>query len=126
MASPHLKESHVSRHPGSGGGSPGVCQARLTGNRAHKSIHIDAATLQQYAGRYRLVPGTAFHTRWNMARIKAQLTGQTAYPVFASATDEFYYTVADAQLSFERGADGKVDALVLHQDGADRTAKRLP
>jgi hypothetical protein len=65
-------------------------------------------------------------SRWNTARIKAQLTGQTAYPVFASATDEFYYTVADAQLSFERGADGKVDALILHQGGADRTAKRLP
>jgi hypothetical protein len=34
--------------------------------------------------------------------------------------------VVDAQLSFKRDKQGKIDALVLHQNGADQRAKRLP
>jgi CubicO group peptidase (beta-lactamase class C family) len=92
----------------------------------HKTVHLDAATLKQYAGRYQLAPAAVFDITLDHGQLKAQLTGQPAFPVYPSAKDEFYYTVVDAQLSFERGADGKVDALVLHQNGADRTAERLP
>jgi CubicO group peptidase (beta-lactamase class C family) len=92
----------------------------------HKTVHLDTATLKQYVGRYQLAPGAVFDITLDHGQLKAQLTGQPAIPVYPSAKDEFYYTVVDAQLSFRRGADGEVDALVLHQNGADRTAKRLP
>ena len=92
----------------------------------HKTVHLDTATLKQYVGRYQLAPGAVFDITLDHGQLKAQLTGQPAFPVYPSAKDEFYYTVVDAQLSFERGADGKIDALILHQNGANRTAKRLP
>lgn len=92
----------------------------------HKVVHLDAITLQQYVGRYQLVPGAVFDITLSGDQLKAQLTGQPALPVYPSAKDEFYYTVVDAQLSFKRDADGKVDALVLHQNGADSSAKRIP
>jgi hypothetical protein len=92
----------------------------------HHAIHLDAATLKQYVGRYQLAPGAVFDITLHDDQLSAQLTGQPAVPVYPSAKDEFYYTVVDAQLSFKRGTDGKVDALVLHQNGADQRAKRLP
>jgi CubicO group peptidase (beta-lactamase class C family) len=92
----------------------------------HKTVRLDTATLKQYVGRYQLAPGAVFDITLDHGQLKAQLTGQPAAPVYPSAKDEFYYTVVDARLSFKRGADGKVDALVLHQNGTDRAAKRIP
>lgn len=88
-------------------------------------IKLDKATLSQYVGRYQLAPGAVFDISLEGSQLMARLTGQPAFPVYASARDEFHYTVVDAQLSFKRGADGKVDALVLHQNGADRRAPKL-
>jgi D-alanyl-D-alanine-carboxypeptidase/D-alanyl-D-alanine-endopeptidase len=57
--------------------------------------------------------------------LEAQLTGQDAFPIFASAKDKFFYKVVDAQLDFERDADEKVVAAVLHQTGHDMRAPRI-
>jgi len=46
--------------------------------------------------------------------------------VYAKAKDHFFYTVVDAQLDFERDASGKIDALVLHQNGHAQRAPREP
>jgi len=92
----------------------------------HKVMHLDAAMLQQYVGRYGLAPGMVFDITLLGDQLSAQLTGQPAFSVYPGAKDEFYYTVVDAQLSFERDKRGKIDALVLHQNGANRTAKLLP
>jgi hypothetical protein len=54
----------------------------------------------------------------------ARLTGQPFFPVFASAKDEFFYKVVDAQLSFHRDASGKIEGLTLHQNGRDIPATR--
>jgi len=90
----------------------------------HHAVHLDATTLRQFVGRYQLAPGMAFEITLENGQLKAQLTGQPAFPIYPSARDEFYYTVVDAQLSFQRGARGKVDAVVLHQNGTDRRAPR--
>ena len=92
----------------------------------HKTVHLDPATLKQYVGRYQLAPGAVFDITLRNDQLSAQLTGQPAVPIYASAKDEFYYTVVDAQLSFKRNKQGKVDALILHQNGADQTAQRIP
>ena len=36
----------------------------------------------------------------------------------------FFYKIIDARVSFERDAGGKVNALVLHQNGLDQRAKK--
>lgn len=100
--------------------------AAIETTSGHQRVELDAATLQQYVGHYQLAPGVVFDITLENGQLKAQLTGQPALPVYPSAKDEFYYTVVDAQLSFKRGTDGKVDALVLHQNGAAQRAARLP
>jgi CubicO group peptidase (beta-lactamase class C family) len=56
--------------------------------------------------------------------LTGQATGQSAFRMWASAPDEFFLKVADAQVTFTRGADGKVNGLVLHQNGRDMRAER--
>lgn len=92
----------------------------------HPTIHVAVTTLRQYVGRYQLAPSMVFEITLENGQLNALLTGQPAFPVYPSAKDEFYYTVVDAQLGFQRDAGGQVDAVVLHQNGTDRRAPRMP
>jgi len=58
-------------------------------------------------------------------QLYAQLSGQPAFVVRASAKDRFFYTVVDAQLAFERDLRGVVVAVTLHQNGIDQRAPRI-
>lgn len=106
--------------------APRLDAAAIEKASGHRNFHLDAAILKQYVGHYQLAPGVVFDITLENGQLKVQLTGQPAFPVYPSARDEFYYTVVDARLSFTRNADGKVDAVILHQNGADKRAPRLP
>lgn len=100
--------------------------ARTGDAHASKSVRLDPALLREYVGRYTLAPGAQFAVTVKDDQLYAQLTGQAAFPVYAKSKDHFFYTVVDAQLDFERDANGKVNALVLHQNGHERRAPREP
>lgn len=84
----------------------------------------DAKALADYVGSYQLAPGAEFKVSINADTLFAQLTGQQALPVFAVAADRFDYDAVVASLAFERDAQGKVVALVLHQNGAEQRAPK--
>ena len=88
-----------------------------------QEIAFDAATSGNYVGKYRFDFGI-LDVALRGDHLEAQLTGQSAFPVFASSKDKFFYRVVDAQLAFERDGDGKVVAVVLHQNGRDMRAPR--
>ena len=90
-----------------------------------KEIALDAAALGDYVGKYRFDFGAVFDVALKSDHLEAQLTGQAAFPIFASASDKFFYKVVEAQLDFERDAGGKVVAVVLHQNGRDMRAPRM-
>ena len=83
-----------------------------------------AAELERYVGQYSLAPGFLLVITAENGQLYAQATAQPRFPVFSSARDEFFYKVVDAQLSFERAADGSVSSVVLHQNGRDVKAAR--
>jgi D-alanyl-D-alanine-carboxypeptidase/D-alanyl-D-alanine-endopeptidase len=90
---------------------------------APKEIDVDPAALGDYVGQYRFSFGV-LDVALKRDHLEAQLTGQPAFPIFASAKDKFFYKVVDAQLDFERDAGGRVLAVVLHQNGRDMRAPR--
>ena len=59
------------------------------------------------------------------ARLLAQLTGQAAFEIFPESPTDFFWRVVDAQVTFERGPDGRGTALTLHQIGRDQKAVRI-
>jgi len=89
------------------------------------AITLDAATLGNYIGHYQLAPHAVIDVTLKDGQPFVQLTGQAAFPIFASARDKFFLRVVDAQIDFERDAGGKVVKLVLHQNGMDQQAPRV-
>ena len=90
------------------------------------AIAMPAESLQAYVGTYQLAPTFAIAIRRDSTGLVAQATGQGAFPLFASARDEFFFRVVDAQISFTRDSTGKVTSLILHQGGRDLPAPRAP
>jgi D-alanyl-D-alanine-carboxypeptidase/D-alanyl-D-alanine-endopeptidase len=85
-------------------------------------VALPAAVLDQYVGVYTLDKSVRLTLLRQGDGVVARLTGQPFIPIFASAKDEFFYKVVDAQLSFHRDADGKIIGLTLHQNGHDLQA----
>ncbi|HEX5314687.1 MAG TPA: serine hydrolase [Gammaproteobacteria bacterium] len=88
-------------------------------------VALPAATLRQYVGQYQLAPGAVFDVTLAGDQLSVRLSGQPAFPVYASAKDRFFYTVVDARIEFVRDDEGNVVALVLHQNGQARRAPRV-
>ena len=105
--------------------APKLDTASIERAAGHHAIHLDAATLEQYVGRYQLAPNAVLTITFDKGQLMAQLTGQPSFPIYPSATDEFFLTVVDAQLSFKRDPQSKINALVLHQNGTNQLAKRI-
>ncbi|WP_307282315.1 serine hydrolase [Labrys wisconsinensis] len=91
--------------------------------RATEGSAVDAGALGDYVGQYRFDFGI-LDIALDRDHLEAQLTGQPPFPIFASARDKFFYKVVDARLDFERDAEGKISAVVLHQNGRDLRAPR--
>jgi CubicO group peptidase (beta-lactamase class C family) len=94
--------------------------------KARVAIAVPAESLEAYVGSYRLAPTFVIAVRRDSTGLVAQATGQSAFPIFASARDEFFFRVVDAQISFVRDSTGQVTRLVLHQGGRDVPAPRTP
>ena len=89
------------------------------------TIKLAPAKLDAYAGKYELQPGVLFSIKRSGDRLLAQLTGQTFLEIFPTSETEFFYKAVDAQLTFEKDAQGEFTDLILHQNGIDQTAHRV-
>ncbi len=85
---------------------------------------LPTALLDEYVGVYSIDKSARFTLVRKGDGLVARLTGQTFVPLFASARDELFYEVVDAQISIRRNAAGQVDGLTLHQNGRDLPARR--
>jgi CubicO group peptidase (beta-lactamase class C family) len=91
-----------------------------------KQADLPIEILREYVGKYALAPSFVISINEEGGALFAQATGQLKCPIYASAKDEFFYTVVRAAISFQRDASGKVTGLMLHQAGRDLTAPRTP
>ncbi len=58
-------------------------------------------------------------------KLMAQITGQAYNEIFPESETNFFYKRVNAQITFNMDASGKVQSLVLHQNGLDQTAKKI-
>jgi CubicO group peptidase (beta-lactamase class C family) len=89
------------------------------------ALPTDAEARKQYVGAYELRPNFIITVFEDGERLMSQATGQGAFEIFREAPDRFFLRVVEAQLVFNRGADGKVESLTLHQNGREIPGKRL-
>jgi len=89
----------------------------------HKAIPVDAATLKDYIGIYKLAENFLITITRKDNQLITEATGQGPLPVYPSARDEFFAKVDGISLTFKRDAQGKVSGFVLHQGGDTPAAK---
>ncbi len=87
-------------------------------------VAVSEKVLDEYVGEYELAPSVVFTIARRAEKLFAQLTGQQNIRVYASSEKDFYYKVVNARLTFNRGADGKIESLTLHQNG-DQIARKI-
>jgi hypothetical protein len=86
---------------------------------------VDAKRLDDFVGHYELSPTAILSITRDGDQLFAQMTGQPRVANYPKGDREFFSKVVDAQLSFQVDSEGKTIAVVLHQNGTDRTAKRI-
>ncbi len=73
--------------------------------------------LREYVGEYRLAPQFSIVVSIENGALFVEPTDQPRLPIFAESESEFFQRVVDAQITFQRDANGSVTGLVLHQAG---------
>jgi hypothetical protein len=89
-----------------------------------KVARLDTTTLERYVGIYRFAPSIVMTVTRERDRLFAMLTGQSPLRIYPASDTEFFLRAVDARITFEKAADGTIDRLVLHQNGAKMTAPR--
>ncbi len=92
--------------------------------KERQTVKVDPAIYDAYAGEYELAPDFSIVITRQGDQIFAQVTGQKKLEIYPESETRFFLKEVDAQLDFQRGTDGKVSGLVLHQGGRDMPGKR--
>ena len=87
-------------------------------------IEVPHDGLTAFVGDYVINAAAKFTIKLEDDGLHAMLTGQPYFPIFFKGDDVFFYKIVDAELHFERGEDGSVNALVLHQGGIVQRAEK--
>jgi hypothetical protein len=93
-------------------------------SKKREPVAVALDTLKSYEGTYAITPQFGLTVTVEDGKLMVQATEQQKFEVYAESPTEFYYTVVDAQLSFEPGTDGKAKRVTLHQNGQDMKAER--
>ena len=80
-------------------------------------ITVDPDSLREYEGTYALSPSFVLKFWVEGDQLMTQASNQSAFPVFAQGSDEFFLKVVDAKLFFVRDATGEIISVTLQQDG---------
>jgi len=89
-------------------------------------VAVDPAILAAYEGTYVMRPGFALAIRADSKRLFVRGTDQPEFELFAESNDRFFMRFVDAQGTFLRDGDGKVDRLLWHQSGRYQYCPRAP
>jgi CubicO group peptidase (beta-lactamase class C family) len=90
-----------------------------------QAAQVDPALYDNYVGVYELSPGFLLTVTREGAHLMTQATRQPKVEVFPESETKFFLKVADAQIEFQRGPDGKATGLTLYQGGQVIPAKKV-
>jgi hypothetical protein len=89
------------------------------------AIELPTETLARYPGTYQLAPQFSIEVALKDGALWATPTDQQAFRLWPESETDFFLKEVDAQVTFTRDAQGAVTGLVLHQNGANQSAKKI-
>jgi len=90
-----------------------------------KDINVSVEVLETYVGKYQLAPTFIITITRKESKLFLQATGQPQFEVFPSSQNEFYLKVVEASITFNKGDDGDIESLILHQGGQKVSGKKI-
>ncbi|MGI9434989.1 MAG: serine hydrolase, partial [Geminicoccaceae bacterium] len=93
--------------------------------KERKVAAIDPDLYDGYIGRYQLETNFFLTITREGDRLFAQATGQQKAEIFPEGERDFFYTVVDAQVTFEVDDKGRAIQLALHQNGRVTLGPRI-
>ena len=103
---------------------PAIPLKNLAAMRA-TSVSVDAKTMAQYVGTYRLQPNFDVTIRLRDGTLFAQATGQGEFELFGKSETTFFARVTPMEIVFEDLKDGKAMRFQITQGGTTRPAPRV-
>ena len=86
---------------------------------------VDVKTLDTYVGYYEVSAPFILTVTREDNQLFVRGTGQPKSAIYPKSAAEFFSKIVDARFTFETDTQGKVTALVLHQNGRDAHAPRI-
>ncbi|HEX3599324.1 MAG TPA: serine hydrolase domain-containing protein [Lacipirellulaceae bacterium] len=100
-------------------------EANATSGHDSTKLPIDAKLRSRLVGRYQLNPNFIFDVQDQDGHLMVGITNQATQEVFPDAPTRWSYHGVDATLEFKLMKTGSAKSLVLHQNGANQTARRI-
>ena len=103
---------------------PSIPLKNLAAMRA-TAVSVDAKTMAQYVGTYRLQPNFDVTIRLRDGKLFAQATGQGEFEIFGKSDTTFFARITPLEIEFEAVKDGKAMRFQITQGGSTRPAPRV-
>ncbi|HIN30624.1 TPA: DUF3471 domain-containing protein [Candidatus Poribacteria bacterium] len=88
-------------------------------------VQIDTATYGDYVGEYDYGHGAILTITKERNRLLAQMTGQPKFEIFPQSETEFFWKVANAQVTFVKNDKGNVNKIRHYQAGTEIQAPKI-
>jgi serine-type D-Ala-D-Ala carboxypeptidase/endopeptidase len=90
------------------------------------AVVVAPEDIEPLVGSYKLAPTVSVTITRDADQLFVQLTGQPKIKFFPESKDRYFCRLVEASVSFDRDAEGKIERLVVHQNGQDLPAPRNP
>ena len=88
-----------------------------------EAIELEDSLLKEYLGKYEIGPDFFLTVLMEEGKMYALPTGQDRVEIIPIEKDVFKIQGIDAQLTFNRGGEGTIESLTLHQNGEHKAKK---
>ena len=91
-----------------------------------KEVSVAPEVLRPYVGKYALAPTFIMTVTEEEGKLSLQATGQPKFRIYPESPVKFFLKEVEAAVSFEKSETGEVTGVILHQNGSNQKAKRVP
>jgi D-alanyl-D-alanine-carboxypeptidase/D-alanyl-D-alanine-endopeptidase len=93
--------------------------------KPHTEVAVNPRLFDGYVGRYQLAPNFVLAITRDGDHLFVQATNQPRFELFAEGDKDYFLKVVEASVTFVTDDEGRATAVVLHQNGANVTGKRV-
>lgn len=93
--------------------------------KERKEIAVDAKILEKYVGQYQIPPSITISVMLENGKLLGQLGGQGKFALLAETETVFFSKDVNAQITFNKDAQGVVTGLTLSQGGGNTPAQKI-